>query len=77
MPFTKLVSVVLILNPDINECNSDALNECDSNALCTNTEGFYVCRCVRGYQGDGRYCVGKIIILCFVVRTKLAISCNV
>ena len=57
IPFASLQHV----NPDVNECNSDALNECDSNALCTNTEGFYVCRCIGGYQGDGRVCTGKII----------------
>ena len=28
--------------------------------MCTNTEGSYVCRCVKGYGGDGRNCTGKI-----------------
>ena len=41
---------------DVDECAVE--NECDSNALCTNTEGSYVCRCVRGYEGDGKYCIG-------------------
>ena len=32
---------------------------CDPNALCTNTKGSYVCRCLRGFQGDGNDCQGK------------------
>ena len=47
------------ITPDIDECSSSEANECDSNALCTNTEGSYVCRCIRGYEGDGRTCSGK------------------
>lgn len=44
---------------DIDECKNPELNECDADALCTNVEGFYICRCLRGYQGDGLYCAGK------------------
>ena len=57
------------LNPDVNECQNDVLNECDHNALCTNTEGFYICRCLRGYQGDGRFCTGKVITACASLHT--------
>lgn len=45
---------------DIDECATSELNECDSKALCTNTEGSYVCRCMKGFEGDGRNCTGKI-----------------
>ena len=31
---------------------------CDSNAVCSNTEGSYVCSCVEGYTGDGKTCTG-------------------
>ena len=44
---------------DFDECESSETNECDPNALCTNTEGSYACRCVKGYQGDGTNCTGK------------------
>ena len=44
---------------DIDECANPEMNECDGNALCTNTEGSYVCRCLSGYQGDGYKCTGK------------------
>ena len=37
-------------------------NNCSINALCTNTEGSYICRCREGYEGDGRNCKGKYII---------------
>ena len=47
---------------DGNECASSETNECDPNALCTNTEGSYVCRCLSGFQGDGRNCTGKYFI---------------
>lgn len=45
---------------DADECGSPETNSCHSNALCTNTEGSYVCRCLRGYNGDGRNCTGKL-----------------
>lgn len=45
---------------DIDECTSPGSNECDANALCTNTEGSYVCRCFKGFKGDGKTCTGKI-----------------
>ena len=44
---------------DTDECASPETNECHLNALCTNTEGFYICRCLKGFQGDGRKCTGK------------------
>ena len=47
---------------DVDECASLETNSCHSNALCTNTEGSYVCRCLRGYNGDGRNCTGKGLV---------------
>ncbi|CAH3154596.1 unnamed protein product, partial [Pocillopora meandrina] len=41
---------------DVNECASPDTNGCDRNALCTNIEGSYICRCLKGYQGNGRFC---------------------
>ena len=43
---------------DIDECANEDENDCDANALCTNTEGSYVCRCMKGYEGDGSLCTG-------------------
>lgn len=51
---------------DIDECESAVSNNCNVNALCTNTEGSYVCRCQRGYEGDGILCNGTML-LCYVI----------
>lgn len=48
--------------PDIDECSRPELNPCDSNALCTNVEGSFVCRCLRGFKGDGLTCTGIYIL---------------
>ena len=45
--------------PDTDECASPDENECASKALCTNTEGSYLCSCLVGYQGDGKNCTGN------------------
>ncbi|XP_076035463.1 multiple EGF like domains 8 [Oratosquilla oratoria] len=39
--------------PDIDECLL-SLDNCHSNATCTNTDGSYNCTCQRGFKGDGR-----------------------
>ena len=56
---------------DIDECVTESANECDLNALCTNIEGSYVCRCIRGYEGDGRQCSGNGISLLLIHLLKL------
>ena len=43
---------------DIDECENEE-NPCHVNALCSNTVGSYVCRCTRGFDGDGTTCVGN------------------
>ena len=45
--------------PDVDECGNVEENECHLNAMCTNTEGLYVCRCKKGYVGDGKNCTGE------------------
>ena len=47
---------------DINECATGSEN-CDVNAVCTNTDGSFTCTCQSGYAGDGVTCHknGKII----------------
>lgn len=54
---------------DLDECRSATINDCDPNALCTNTEGSYVCRCFKGFRGDGKTCTGRVV--------TLIIYCNV
>lgn len=47
---------------DKDECADKDANDCDPNAMCTNIEGSYVCRCFRGYQGDGKSCTGIFVL---------------
>ena len=57
-------------NADVDECENDV---CDSNALCTNTEGSYGCECRVGYTGDGKTCTGKTLFCgkhCLVTNPK-------
>eukprot|EP00058_Branchiostoma_floridae_P012045 XP_002597533.1 hypothetical protein BRAFLDRAFT_219757 [Branchiostoma floridae] len=47
-----------LLFPDVDECTTGS-HDCDVNANCTNTIGSFDCRCVVGYQGDGKTCSGR------------------
>eukprot|EP00494_Astrolonche_serrata_P032809 UN33078 len=44
---------------DINECLSDDLNNCDTNATCTNNVSGYGCSCNTGFEGDGVQCTAQ------------------
>ena len=46
---------------DIDECATRADN-CDTNAICTNSPGSFACTCNHGYTGDGVTCMG----ICFL-----------
>ena len=46
----------LELLADLNECLSEELHSCLSNAKCVNVIGTYKCTCLPGYEGDGRSC---------------------
>ena len=43
---------------DIDEC--DVGNDCNSNAICSNTNGSYDCKCIAGFLGDGYECHDKV-----------------
>ena len=42
---------------DINECKEE-LDDCAPEAKCSNRYGSFVCTCLSGYSGDGRFCNG-------------------
>ena len=46
---------------DINECFMTT-DDCDDDALCTNTEGSFECTCSPGFTGDGLNCTGTILL---------------
>lgn len=52
---------------DIDECVIVGINECDFNVWCINIEGFYSCCCIWGFEGDGKNCIGKKIIILVIL----------
>ena len=36
------------------------MDNCAEQAMCTDTEGSFLCTCNTGYTGDGTECTGKI-----------------
>ena len=43
---------------DVNEC-AVGTDNCDANAVCTNTIGSFTCGCQSGYAGSGVTCSGE------------------
>ena len=42
---------------DIDECLS---SPCHTNATCNNTIGSFICKCEKGFTGDGTNCQGNM-----------------
>ena len=58
---------------DIDEC--DIGNDCNVNAMCSNTDGSYDCKCIDGFLGDGYECHDevkgyKLVRISIMGRTK-------
>ena len=60
---------------DVDECTTGEAN-CHVNALCSNTVGLYVCRCIRGYEGDGKTCTGWFKLHEFTSHVIQWIKCS-
>ena len=50
--------IVLLHYVDIHECENGQDN-CGVNAVCSNTQGSFDCRCRIGHFGDGEVCISK------------------
>ena len=51
---------MLHFSSDVNECFEQTDN-CDTFAQCINLEnGGFECRCLEGYEGNGRQCSGTM-----------------
>ena len=63
---------------DVDECSTGEA-DCHTNALCSNTVGLYVCRCIRGYEGDGKFCTGwlyfmvKLYLNCIIIKAATVV----
>ena len=59
------IDSIYVYHTDTDEC-AEGLDNCSTNATCTNTLGSYTCVCNLGFTGDGRNCTGECIavILC-------------
>ena len=43
---------------DLDECGTNN-DDCDRNAICSNSIGTFTCACNSGFSGDGRSCAGS------------------
>ena len=60
----------------VNECET-GLDNCHSNADCTDTEDAFYCTCQAGYTGDGVTCEGKhyfTLVRVFVPRNVFLLT---
>ena len=60
----------------VNECET-GLDNCHSNADCTDTEDAFYCTCQAGYTGDGVTCEGKhhvMLVRVFVSRNVFLLT---
>lgn len=53
------LSSVLLLLPDIDECETNS-HHCNPTQLCINTAGGYTCSCTEGYWLIGGQCQGGL-----------------
>lgn len=43
----------------MDECLDPQLNNCSTNATCTNIDGGFECACNDGFNGTGTVCAGN------------------
>lgn len=53
------METVLLNSTDVDECSSNLLHNCHSNASCVDTIGSFSCHCKIGFMGNGVQCTGK------------------
>ena len=61
-PYSNWKKFLLFAHVDIDECAANT-HSCHMNAMCSNTEGSYLCACKAGYSGDGKSCSGDYIFI--------------
>jgi len=54
--------IIIMSFVDIDECTANTDNcDDDDRAVCTNTNGGFICTCKQGFTGDGISCTGIIV----------------
>ena len=61
-PYSNWKKFLLFAHVDIDECAANT-HSCHMNAMCSNTEGSYLCACKAGYSGDGKSCSGDYMFI--------------
>ena len=57
---------------DEDECQGDGSgHNCSPKAVCTNTQGGFMCECKDGWSGDGVTCTGNYLIWTIMLRVFL------
>ena len=56
---------------DVDEC-VEGLDDCDVNALCTDTVGSFTCDCLDGFVGNGITCAGTSSFTSVTENCKIA-----
>ena len=67
-----IVIICMLCTLDVHECENGQDN-CNANAVCSNTPGAFDCNCRSGLFGDGEICISKyitIIIYSFIIITE-------
>lgn len=59
---------------DVEECQL-GIDTCHDDAICTNTQGSFTCKCKNGYYGNGFKCLGKYICLFVVFELSVFLFC--
>lgn len=50
----NIILYMYVFLPDINECEDPAVSaRCVANAECCNLPAHFICKCNRGFEGDG------------------------
>lgn len=75
----KYIAERIILCPaDVDEC-AEQLDDCDTNADCTDTVGSFTCDCVDGFIGNGFTCAGmsSSLKLCMTICAHIFVRVGV